>query len=64
MFVNLKEHGVVNYITLIHRPPSAYKSSAADSLLELSLEERNRIDSSHSMTQAGDIIEFVFFPTS
>ena len=36
---------------------SAYKSSAADSLLA----ERNRIDSSHSMTD--DIIEFVYSQT-
>ena len=36
---------------------SAYKSSAADSLLA----ERGRIDSSHNMTD--DIIEFVFLPT-
>lgn len=43
-------------VRLINHSCSAYKSSAADSLLA----ERGRIDSSHRMTD--DIIEYVYKP--
>ena len=45
------------FLSLMLYHHSAYKSSAADSLLA----ERSRIDSSHNMTD--DIIEFVLLPT-